>query len=113
MYKYELRIDGDGNKCLFCDSILSPGQIDNIILGKRRKKYSVNDEFKMNRQAKTTTEWKEYDTYMELCSEKGREMKLQAIAEKAAWKDHQRKSYENEKDFIERLKKAGLVIKDG
>ncbi len=109
MYKYELRIDSDGNEYLFCDSILNDNQIDEITVGKIREKYSINAEFKMNRLAKTTTEWKEYNQYMEDCREAGKISKVQAKLDTEKWSKHQRKSNEDEKNYTKRLKKAELI----
>lgn len=36
---------------------------ETLVIAIIRTRYSANDEFKMNRLAKTTTEWKDYDAF--------------------------------------------------
>lgn len=109
MYKYELRIDSEDNEYLFCDSMLNEDQVDKITVEKIREKYSINDEFKMNRFAKTTTKWKEYNQYVEDCRIEGKGVKIQTKLDIEKWVGYQRRNGEVEKDYIKRLKKAGLI----
>lgn len=108
MYKYELRLDNDDNEYLFCDSILTEAQIASIRTVKIREQYSIDDEFKMNRMTKTSTEWKEYNAYIEECLAWENEQLTISANERTAWKDHQRNG-ENEVEFIAKLKASGMI----
>jgi len=47
---------------------------DNLVPAMIRTKYSANDEYKMARISKATTEWKEYDAYVKSCIAKAEEI---------------------------------------
>ena len=91
-------------------AIPTPGQIDEVTIRSIRRKYDISDEFKMNRLAKTSTEWKAYNEYVSACVEEGQKMKVQAATDLAIWQDNQwDESVETRSEFIDRMKEKGLI----
>jgi len=117
MYKYSLnKINnpetGKEEERLFCDSILTNAEIRKIVIARIRQKYTENEENKMQRLGildSQNIEFLNYNKYVEECRAYGDELKAQSLSDIEAWSDYQRKYGEDEKNYIERLKKVGLV----
>ena len=105
MYKY-IKVDDEVQNV----AIPEDYQVDEITIRIIRKKYSLTDELKMNRLAKTTAEWKAYDEYVSACVEEGQKMKAAAASDLEVWKDNQwDESFETRAEFIDRMKEKGLL----
>jgi hypothetical protein len=72
-----VRKDDDGEDVIYYtyDSvIITKLTKDLLVPAMIRTKYSENDEFKMGRLVKTSTEWKEYDAFAKECIAKADEI---------------------------------------
>lgn len=71
LFNYNIEpIERGGETFYQYDSVwVSKRDKSHIVPAMVRARYSDNDEFEMARASKTSTEWKEYDTYIKSCIE--------------------------------------------
>lgn len=100
MYKYVRVGDEIQNIAIPTDE-----QINILVVCKIREKYSVDDEFKMNRLERVSIEWKAYDNYVSECVGWGKIQKELALSENSIWENNQwDESVESRNEFIDKIK---------
>jgi len=108
MYKY-VKVGEDVQNVAIAEDY----QINKQTTLKIRDRYSVDNEFQMQRLGQidpNNTEYQEYLDYVQLCVNWGLEQKQLAAQEKETWADYQwDESEETRNEFIQRIEKNGLI----